>query len=166
MHARLWGRKSTMRPIAAALAAALLAAAATAVSAQTPTQVKAAHMATQHARSFIFQLQGRNGYAIPGTVSLYPIGTTRTRVTVNLSHAVRPYMAFSLVRGTDCEDNRTASAITPIPLNAFQSGQSSQTIVSLPITALQGNYVVEARNTANAQRALEACARLNRAAVP
>ena len=69
-----------------------------------------------------------------------------------------------LYPGSDCIDNRTASAadVTLRPLNFSTTGAStSSTIVSLPIQKVQSNYVVDVREATSRAAVSEACARLN-----
>jgi hypothetical protein len=142
---------------AAAASAALIATAAVAI-AQTPSPqaVKAAHDATRAARKVTIHLAGGDG-----TVSLVPIGRTRTRVRISVPQGSA--YRFRLYPGSDCSSNRgmAASAIALAPMNqAGNNAAPSETIVNLPIEKVSQNYVVDAQSaTTNAQVA-SACARL------
>jgi len=123
--------------------------------------VQAAADATRAARKITFET--RNGSGVSGTVGLYTIGRSRTRVLVTLP-AGQKYRVL-LYPGTDCVDNRsaTAAAVALAPTNFSKTGASSAaTIVSLPIERVRSNYVVDVRDANNRTALTEACARLNR----
>ncbi len=83
-----------------------------------------------------------------GTVALYQIGRTRTRIVVRIPQGGN--YALSLYPGSDCADNieQVRSAIALAPINtAAANAPESQTIVEVPIEKLQSdNYVIDVRN--------------------
>jgi hypothetical protein len=136
-----------------------------AAGAQTPSAqaVRAAHDATARAQAVTYRLILHGGGAAAGTVALYPIGATRTRVVVTVP--MTGLHRLTLYRGTDCYDSITRAraliALTPVN-NAAVNAPPSSTIVNLPIGQLSsGNYVVDVRNATAQQTYAEACAHLN-----
>jgi hypothetical protein len=123
---------------------------------------KAAELATKAAKQVL--LESRHGSNMNGTVALYQIGRTRTRVVVRIPQGGN--YALSLYPGSDCADNieQVRSAIALAPINtAAANAPESQTIVELPIEKLQSdNYVVDVRNATNRQALAQACARITR----
>jgi hypothetical protein len=144
-------------------ATALLASFVAPVSAaQTPSPqaVKAAAAATRAARKITFETRNRSG--VTGSVGLYTIGRSRTRVVVTLP--VSGTYRVTLYPGSDCIDNRAASQadVALTPTNFHTSGSStSSTIISLPIEKVRSNYVVDVRDANNRAALAAACARLN-----
>lgn len=126
----------------------------------SPQAVKAAEDATRAARKITFET--RNGSGVNGSVGLYTIGRSRTRVLVRLPAGGK--YRVTLYPGSDCIDNRTATAadVALKPMNFNTTGASmSSTIISLPIQKVQSNYVVDVRDANNRAAAAAACARLN-----
>ncbi|MGD0051060.1 MAG: hypothetical protein ABSD03_04460 [Vulcanimicrobiaceae bacterium] len=124
---------------------------------------RAAQEATAHAQAVNVTLIARNGSGTGGSVSLIPIGSTRTRIVVRIPKGGTHRLA--LYRSADCYDSVTRArilvALTPLN-NAGVNAPVSETIVNLPITQLQTqNYVVDVRNATNRQTFAEACAHLN-----
>jgi hypothetical protein len=134
-------------------------------SAQSPTATEAAKKATERAKAFIYALEQRHGSGMAGTVTLKQIGN-KTQVTVMMTSPRRTNSTITLHSGTDCIDNRTATAadIALAPMNATGANAPiSQTLIALPIEKLKGrNYVVDVRNATERARLARACARLNR----
>jgi hypothetical protein len=124
---------------------------------------RAAQEASAHAQAVNVGLIARNGSGTTGSVSLIPIGSTRTRIIVRIPKGGTHRLA--LYRSADCYDSVTRArvlvALTPLN-NAGVNAPTSETIVNLPITQLQTqNYVVDVRNATNQQTFAEACAHLN-----
>lgn len=140
---------------------ALLSLGAAAASAQSPSaKDRAAALATKKAQAVT--LTDVYGHGAMGTVQLEQIGRTRTRVvlTVPGGTARGP---LELRRGTDCNANRNAAAVSAIHLNPVNSSRVSETIVDVPLDALQsGDYLVAVRNATQRAQFLAACARLGR----
>jgi len=120
----------------------------------SPQSARAARDATQAARQVTFSIAHHG----QGTVRLYTIGRTRTRVVLNIppgNYRVRMYP------GSECSTNRmmAASAMSLTPMNtAVANGQASQTIVALPIEKVSNNYVVDVRNATDRAGTIAACA--------
>ncbi|HYZ15958.1 MAG TPA: hypothetical protein VE591_06135 [Candidatus Acidoferrum sp.] len=134
-----------------------------AASAQSPNAAEAARKATQQAKQFIYTLEQRHGSGIAGTVMLKPVGN-KTQVTVMMSSPMHGNPTLTLHSGTDCIDNRgaTAADIALAPMNAAaENAPHSQTIINLPIEQVRRNYVVDVRNATERARLAQACARLN-----
>ncbi len=150
-------------PLVAVVAAAAVAFAPSASSSQSPsaTAVKAAKDATREAKSVTYAIMGRGpGGRRYGTVTLQRIGSTRSRVRVELTSPAAGASA-RLRPGSDCTSARVANAPHSILLNPF-SGHVSQTVVNVPLTNLQsGNYLLDVRNATARQQAIDACAQLN-----
>jgi len=153
--------------LSAAVAAALIAGAGVA-AAQTPaptpnpsTAAKAAHDATAQAKAVTYDLM-RNGTRI-GSVALYPIGRTRSRIRIQLANPADTALGLALVPGSTCTSGAAVAAANAIPLNPVNnSTQISETIVNVPLTNLQGNYLVQAHNATQRAQIADACARLRR----
>ncbi len=128
--------------------------------AQSSTAARAAHDATVKAQTITYDLM-RNGTRI-GSVRLYRIGSTRSRVRVELANPADNALKLALIPGSECTSNRTAAAASAIPLNPVNSSQISETMVNLPLTNLQGNYLVQAHNATQRAQLADACARLSR----
>lgn len=145
----------------AALAAASLLLAAPAL-AQSPSSAKAAQLATQKAKALTYSLLARGSGLSIGTVTLQRIGSTRSRIRVQLANPAAGQPRVTLRTGADCQEPRVANAAHgPIRLNPF-TGRTSETIVNLPLTNLQsGNYLLDVQNATARQQALDACARLS-----
>lgn len=122
---------------------------------------QAAADATRAARKITFE--ARNGSGVSGTVGLYTIGRSRTRILVQLPNPGK--YRLTLYPGSDCIDNRTATladvALTPTNVNTSRASMSS-TIVALPIEKVRSNYVIDVRDASNRSALAAACARLNR----
>jgi hypothetical protein len=149
--------------VAAALTALASAPAGAHQTVQTPTAaaVKAAADATSAARKITFRT--RDGSGFDGSVGLYRIGRSRTRILVTLP-AGKKYRV-TVYPGSDCTSNRTATAadVALMPTNFNKTGAASQsTIISLPIQKVQSNYVVDVRDANDRTALTAACARLNR----
>jgi hypothetical protein len=136
-------------------------AAARAPETPSPQAAKAAADATRAARKITFET--RNGSGVSGTVGLYTIGRSRTRILVQLPTTGK--YRLMLYPGSDCIDNRTATladvALTPANFNTTRASVSS-TIVSLPIEKVRSNYVIDVRDATNRAAVSAACAHLNR----
>jgi hypothetical protein len=152
-------------PVTALTLAATALLTSVAGSAQTTTSAEAARKATAHAKAFIYSLEQRHGSGMAGSVVLKPVGN-KTQVTVMMSSPMRGNPAISLHPGTDCVDNRNATAadVALAPMNAAgANAPTSQTLINLPIEQLKNrNYVVDVRNATERARVAQACARLNR----
>ncbi|HTW85830.1 MAG TPA: hypothetical protein VMD91_17300 [Candidatus Sulfotelmatobacter sp.] len=153
-----------MRTVAIATTALLAAALSAAAFAQTPNPqaVHAARAATAKAQAVTFNISARNGSAMSGSIALYQIGHTRTRVVVTIPKASNERL--SLYKASDCYDSvtraRTLVALTPIN-QAGNNAQSSSTIVNLPLNELEsGNYVVDVRDATGRATYAEACGHL------
>jgi len=129
--------------------------------AQTPSQVKAAKLATQHAKNLTYQLLDRSSGVNLGTVTLQRIGGTRSRIRVQLTNPALYEPRVTLRSGRDCNEPRIAQAPrSPILLNPF-TGRTSTTIVNLPLTNLQsGNYLLDVQSSTQRAQAIDACSRL------
>jgi hypothetical protein len=140
---------------------AALAAVPSAGSAQTATQTKAAQLATQHAKSLTYQLLDRGSGTNLGTVTLQRIGSTRSRIRVQLANPGTTAPRVTLRSGRDCNEPRIAQAPrSPILLNPF-TGRTSTTIVNLPLTNLQsGSYLLDVQSATQRAQAIDACSRL------
>jgi hypothetical protein len=138
-----------------------LALVSSAGSAQTPAQVKAAQLATQHAKSLTYQLLDRSSGTNLGTVTLQRIGSTRSRIRVQLANPAATAPRVTLRSGRDCNEPRIAQAPrSPILLNPF-TGRTSTTIVNVPLTNLQsGNYLLDVQSATQRAQAIDACSRL------
>jgi hypothetical protein len=127
----------------------------------SPQAVKEAADATRAAREIT--LEARNGSGMSGSVGLYRIGSSRTRVVVRIPTTGQ--YRVTLYPGADCVNNRTATqsdvALTPTNFNTSRASMSS-TIVSLPIAKVQSSYVVDVRDANNRAAVAVACAHLNR----
>lgn len=151
-------RRSIAAPVALV---ALLSLGATATFAQTPAaKERAAELATKKAKAVT--LTDVYGHGEMGTVQLQQIGRTRTRVVLSVPGGTAPG-TLELRRGTDCNANRNAAAAAAIHLNPVNSSRISETIVDVPLDALQsGSYLVAVRNATQRRQFLQACARLGR----
>jgi hypothetical protein len=124
----------------------------------SPTAVEAAKDATKAAREVTFKLEGSG---LQGTVRLYTIGRTRTRIVVTIPQGSQ--YQVRLYPGSDCSNNRAmaASAILMTPMNSVAvNAPQSQTIVELPIEEVTKNYLVDVRNMNQQSEAAAACAHL------
>ena len=128
----------------------------------SPSQVHAAKMATQKAQEILIHLDTHDAAARGAVVSLQQIGSTHTRIRVQFPHP-QPGYHLGLYRGSDCVDNRLASARSAIPLNTFSSGSVSQTVVNVPLSALRSqNYLLAIEKSTQQHGAVEACGHLGR----
>ena len=111
----------------------------------SPQAVKAAADATRAAQQI--NLQAMNHSGLNGSVGLYVIGRSRTRIVVRLPNAGK--YRVTLHPGSECTSSRTATladvALTPTNFNTTGASMSS-TIVSLPIEKIRSNYVVDVRS--------------------
>jgi len=149
-------RQSIVLPAVAVLVGSAVAGA----SAATPQAAQAAHAATRAARVITFHLSGGGD----GSVTLQPIGRTRTRIVLRVPAAAGKENA-RIYRGRDCNDQRhlADSLVALAPLNSAGTGAPvSQTIVSLPIERLTSDYVVDVRNQTTRSQVAAACAHLGR----
>jgi hypothetical protein len=134
-----------------------------ALAAQTPSAqaVKSAADATREARKITFE--ALNGSGLSGTVGLYTIGRSRTRILVRLPAGGK--YRVTLYPGSDCVNNRTATAsdvaLMPTNFNTTRASSAS-TIISLPLEQVRSNYVVDVRDATNRSSLAQACAHLNR----
>ena len=151
-----------IRAAAIVLVLGAFALAPLAGSAQTPAQVKAAQLATQHAKAVTYQLLDRSSGQNMGTVTLQRIGSTRTRIRVDLTNPALSEPRVTLRTGRDCNEPRIANAPRgPILLNPF-TGRTSNTIVNLPLTNLRsGNYLLDVQTATGRAQAIDACSRLS-----
>jgi hypothetical protein len=150
-----------MRPHTIAAAALLALTLGTRAQAQSSSQ--AAHDATAQAQAVTRTISARNSSGMNGSVRLYPIGHTRTRIVIILPKA-GPNERLSLYRGADCSDSVTrARALALAPLNnAAANAPQSSTIVNLPLNELaSSDYVVDVRNSTSRATYAEACSHLN-----
>jgi hypothetical protein len=121
----------------------------------SPQSARAAQDATQAARQVTFSI-ARHGQ---GTVRLYTIGRTRTRVVISIPQGGK--YSVHMYPGSECSTNRmmAASAVALTPMNtAVANGQASQAIVALPIEKISNNYVVDVRNATDKAGVIAACA--------
>jgi hypothetical protein len=155
-----------MRNVSAFLAAAFFAAslvAAAGAQSASPTSSaqaeQAAAAATRAAQKI--NLEARNGSGVTGSVGLYQIGRTRTRIVVRLPASGKYRLV--LHPGSDCSSNRTAAladvALAPTNFSMSRASMSS-TIVSLPLEKVRSNYVVDVRDATNRAALSAACAKL------
>ena len=128
---------------------------------QTPNAQRAAELATNKAKAFIYQLSSRGTGVTMGTVTLQKIGATRTRIRVDLVNPAQVEPSVTLRSGSDCQHPLIANAPhSPILLNRF-TGRTSTTVVNLPLTAVSsGNYLVHVQNATARAQAIDACAHL------
>jgi hypothetical protein len=150
------------RRIAAAAVLAALALGSSPGFAASPDAVKAARDATRQAQAVTFALLQRGGSGTNlGTVTLQRIGSTRSRIRVQLANPAAAGTRITLHSGTDCHDPHFASAARSMLLNPF-TGRVSQTVVALPLTNLQsGKYLVAVQNQTARQQFIDACAQLS-----
>jgi hypothetical protein len=147
---------------AALVAASLLIVSHAAAGQSSSASARAAKLATQKAKSLTYSLLSRGSGVSMGTVTLQRIGSTRTRVRVRLANPAAGAPRVTLRTGADCQEPRIANAARgPIQLNPF-TGQTSETVVNVPLTNLQsGNYLLDVQNATARQQAIDACARLS-----
>jgi hypothetical protein len=140
---------------------AVFALGGAAASAQSSNAQKAAQLATQRAKAFIYQLRDRGSGVNMGTVTLQKIGGTHTRIRVDLVNPARVESKVTLRSGMDCQHPIIANAPrSPILLNPF-TGRSSTTVVNLPLTDVSsGSYLVHVQNATARAQAIDACAHL------
>jgi hypothetical protein len=140
---------------------AAFAVGTTGALAQSPGAVKAARDATKKAQAVTFALLQRGGSATNlGSVTLQKIGSTRSRIRVQLANPAAAGTRVTLHSGTDCHDPRFANARRSLLLNPF-TGRVSETIVALPLTNLRsGNYLVAVQNQTARRQFVDACTRL------
>jgi hypothetical protein len=151
-------------PQARAVAAAVIVTLGPAAAAiADTTQDQAARDATLAAKEVLLKLDTRNGSTTGGTVKLQKIGSTRTRIRVQLANPTGHPLSLAVVRGSDCVDNRESALGAAIPLNPVNSSQMSETIVSVPMSALTSrDYLVQVRDATAREQITQACARLAR----
>jgi hypothetical protein len=150
------------RRIVFTAAASAFALSTAAVCARTPGPQRAAQLATQKAQAVTYQLMERGGTGVNlGTVTLQRIGSTRTRVRVQLANPARSEPRVTIRTGQDCEEPRIANAPrSPMLLNPF-TGQTSETVVALPLNHLSsGTYLLDVQSATAREQAIDACARL------
>jgi hypothetical protein len=144
-----------------AIAAAPVPARQSAPGTPSPQAVKAAADATRAAQQV--NLEAMNHSGVNGSVGLYVIGRSRTRIVVRLPNAGK--YRVTLHPGSECVDNRAATlgdvALTPTNFNRTGASMAS-TIVALPLEQIRSNYVVDVRNANDRAALAAACARLNR----
>jgi hypothetical protein len=123
--------------------------------------VRAARDATRKAEAITYHLVGASGPR--GSVALYPIGRTRSRIVVTVPGGTT--QRITLHRGTDCSDARNASqadvSLAPLGAAIAANAPQSETIVDIPIDQLRGgNYSVAIANATQRAQFAQACARL------
>ncbi len=150
------------RRIAAVTVFAALALGSSTAFAATPTAVQAAHDATQKAKAVTFALLQRGGSGSSlGTVTLQRIGSTRSRIRIQLTNPAAAGTRVTLRDGRDCLEPRVTNAPRMMQLNPF-TGRVSESIVQLPIESLRsGHYLLDVQNATARQQAIDACAQLN-----
>ncbi len=143
-----------------AAAVAAFALGAGAAFADSPSAVKAAHDATLKAQAVTYALLGRGSGTNLGTVTLQRIGSTRSRIRVQLANPATAGTRVTLHSGTDCHDPHFAGASRSLLLNPF-TGRVSETVVALPLNSLRsGDYLVAVQNQTARQQFVDACSRL------
>lgn len=156
---------STAPSVAPSVPSAAPAAAPKPASRRTPKPsvkaVRAARDATRKAEAITYQLIGAGGSR--GSVALYPIGRTRSRIVVTVPGGTT--QRITLHRGTDCSDARNASqadvSLAPLGAAIAANAPQSETIVDIPIDQLRGgNYSVAIANATQRAQFAQACARL------
>jgi hypothetical protein len=147
---------------ALALAAALALPLGAFAQSPSPSAVDAAKLATQKAKAVTYALLDRSSGASLGTVTLQRIGSTRSRIRVQLVNPATTAPRVTLRTGSDCQEPRVALAPrSPILLNPF-TGRTSDTVVNLPLTNLSsGKYLVHVQDATARAQALDACAHLH-----
>jgi hypothetical protein len=147
------------RTVAAVFAAFALCSSA--VASAAPDAATAARDATLKAKAVTFALMQRGGTTTNlGTVTLQRIGSTRSRIRVQLANPAAAGTRITLHSGTDCHDPHFASAASSMLLNPF-TGRVSETIVAVPLTNLQaGKYLVAVQNQTARQQFIDACSQL------
>ena len=145
----------------ALISAAAIALTASAAVAQSPSAQQAARDATRKAQAVTYALMERGGTGVSfGTVTLQKIGSTRSRIRVQLTTPAKSAPRVTLRTGKDCEEPRIANAPHNMLLNPF-TGQISETVVALPLTNLtSGNYLLDVQSATARAQAIDACARL------
>ncbi len=152
-------------PTPSAAPAAVPSAAPEPVSRRTPKPspkaVRAARDATRKAETITYRLVGPSGSR--GSVALYPIGRTRSRIVVTVPGGTT--QRITLHRGADCNDARYGSqadlALAPLGAAIAANAPRSETIVDIPLDRLRaGDYNVAIANATERARFAEACARL------
>lgn len=129
----------------------------------TTKAARAARDATRAAKNLTYQLVGAKGAR--GSVALYAIGRTRTRVVVTVPGGTA--QRITLHRGSDCTGARSGSqadvALAPLGAAIAANAPQSETVVDIPLEQLQsGNYSVAIANATQRAQFAEACARLRR----
>lgn len=109
-----------------------------------------------------------SGFSVPllgpdskarGTVKVEPHGN-QTLVRVTLFNSDYLKAPLTLHEGSDCGD-AALGGVHPIPLNPVGTGQSSQTLISVPLENLRSqNFVIDLRNATQRSQFVEGCARL------
>jgi hypothetical protein len=147
---------------ALALAAALALPIGALAQSPSPAAVEAAKLATQKAKAVTYALLDRSSGVNLGTVTLQRIGSTRSRIRVQLANPSASAPRVTLRTGADCQEPRIAHAPrSPILLNRF-TGRTSETIVNLPLTNLSsGKYMVDVQTATARAQAIDACAHLH-----
>jgi hypothetical protein len=146
----------------AAIVAASLVLLPSGAAAQSPSSVKAAQLATQKAKAVTYSLLDRSSGVNVGTVTLQRIGSTRSRIRVQLANPAANEPRVTLRTGADCQEPRIANAPrSPVLLNPF-TGRTSDTVVNLPLTNLRsGKYLLDVQTATARAQAIDACARLS-----
>ena len=148
--------------VVSALAVAAALALPLGALAQSPSAVDAARLATQKAKAVTYALLDRSSGVNLGTVTLQRIGTTRSRIRVQLANPATSAPRVTLRTGSDCQEPRIAHAPhAPVLLNPF-TGRTSDTVVNLPLTNLaSGKYLVHVQDATARAQAIDACAHLH-----
>jgi hypothetical protein len=113
------------------------------------------------AKTVTYQLVGAKGPR--GSVALYAIGRTRSRIVVTVPGGTT--QRITLHRGSDCSDARGGSqsdvALAPLGAAVAANAPQSETIVDIPLDKLQsGDYNVAIANATQRAQFADACARL------
>jgi len=124
------------------------------------TAVRAARDATREAKALTYGIMARSGGQQFGTVTLERIGTTRSRIRVELATPPESGTSLSMRPGSDCTSPYVANAPHSILLNPF-TGRVSETVVDVPLNNIQGSYLVDLQNATARQQSIDACARIN-----
>ncbi|HXP92643.1 MAG TPA: hypothetical protein VN905_04175 [Candidatus Binatia bacterium] len=146
--------RAILTAIAALCGLALLAPGVAAQQSPAPKSSGAAKS------DIVVPLQQRNASGVSGTVTLHSQGN-QTMINVSMFSGpqnLRPKL--ELRPGADC-NGPTMASTRPIILNPVNTGQVSQTFVSVPIESFKNNnFIVAVRDSTTQQQVLQACAQL------
>lgn len=106
----------------------------------------------------VVPLEARDRSRVRGSVTLHPSGKATTiEVTMFNDRAlIKPNVL--LYAGTDCVASQPAAI--RYRLNPVNSGQTSRTVVELPIEKIETHYVIDVRDATQRAAAADACARI------